>query len=221
MDKLSLPWPVSTPCTINQAFGVNGAYYQANGINILGHNGLDINTYHGQPVYASHDGYALYEIDDKQGHGITIRSKEQALLFGKPSFYKTVYWHICDPTKEPKYASPLWKKKEVEVKMGDLIGYADNTGLSTGDHLHFALKPIAQNAKKKWYNTRQNNGYGGCIDPSFYMSKFSAPSLIIASNVVEMTENILVHVQELPVESQNPPLKGLLGILDTLARWLR
>lgn len=196
MSKLQLPWPVSTPVGINQAFGVNGEYYRRNGIDILGHNGLDLRTYHGQPVYASHSGWAKYETDKKGGHGVTIRSRDKALLFGVMSFYKTGYWHLCDYNQEPLYASPIpHDGKEHFVDVGDIIGFADNTGLSTGDHLHFFLKPIAQDKKGNWYNTRQNNGYGGSVDPSFYMMQVSAPEHIKIGEVTEATEKALIYLQ--------------------------
>ncbi len=57
--KFTISNPI-TPFVILQPFGVNGDYYQAHGINIKGHNGLDLKADHGQPVYATHDGMALY-----------------------------------------------------------------------------------------------------------------------------------------------------------------
>jgi murein DD-endopeptidase MepM/ murein hydrolase activator NlpD len=46
--KLELFWPVK-PAPVSQSFGVNGAYYLANGIPIAGHNGIDFAATHGQP----------------------------------------------------------------------------------------------------------------------------------------------------------------------------
>jgi hypothetical protein len=146
------------PFIITQAFGVNGEYYQSNGINIKGHNGFDLKASHGQEVYASHDGWAYYEVDDKGGHGVVILGDG----------IKTIYWHLCDPIKEPQYTSPITKPRN--VKAGEVIGYADSTGFSTGDHLHFGIKEI--NAKGETINI--NNGYSGAIDPTpyFYEYKF-------------------------------------------------
>ncbi len=69
------------------------------------------------------------------------------------------------------------------IKRGDLIGFADNTGFSTGDHLHFGLKPIKtanggpispEDATDvgNYQNLEQLNGYAGAIDPSpYYLGK--------------------------------------------------
>ncbi len=179
MGKLSLFYPVK-PNNVNQGFGVNGAYYQAHGINILGHNGIDFAATHGQPVYATHDGMAYFEIDSNQGHGVVIRSTEQADFDdGSTSYYKTIYWHLCDGDKEPQFTSPItatdYTGPGQAVKAGDIIGYADNTGLSTGDHLHFSVKPIAPGEYPgTWDNVLQTNGYLGCIDAAPYFNGFFA-----------------------------------------------
>ncbi len=172
--KLSLDFPI-TPCLISQPWGVNGDYYQANGINIKGHNGLDLHAYHGQPVYASHDGTAYYEIDLNQGHGVVIMTNEMYDYEDKQTYFKSLYWHFCDSTKEPQYKSPIEghsiEGKGLPVKRGDLIGYADSTGLSTGDHVHWGLKPVLfGESAGAWYNTEPNNGYMGAIDPTPYLS---------------------------------------------------
>ena len=158
MSKLTLCYPVK-PFIVTQSFGVNGEYYRANGINIAGHNGLDLRALHGQPVYASHDGTCFPEIDDKQGNGIVIRSDEEVLYDGKLVRMKTIYWHLIKADAVVKTGQ--------KVKTGDLIGYADNTGFSNGDHLHYGLKPQAWNESDwTWANLEQNNGYFGAIDPT-------------------------------------------------------
>lgn len=186
MAKLQLFYPMSD-ILVTQSFGENGEYYRAHGINIKGHNGLDLLAYHGKPVYASHDGTAYYEVDDSQGHGVVIVSDKPYDFNGKDVFWKTIYWHLCDP-KETKFASPVYlfsggqnNNKGMPVKAGDLIGYADNTGLSTGDHLHYGFKPIkagkgilvgdgADVGIGDWVNILDGNGYSGAVDPSPYFN---------------------------------------------------
>lgn len=181
MAKFEVYYPVR-PYAINQAFGLNGDYYKAHGINIKGHNGIDLRANHGQPIYAAHDGVAYYEIDEDQGHGIVIRTTQLYDYKGQQVWMKSVYWHLCNFLKEPKY-KPLIKTdgSPCPVKRGDLIAYADNTGLSTGDHLHFAIKPIVAGKAPvdgdrpdvgigNFVNFEQTNGYLGAIDPMPYFN---------------------------------------------------
>lgn len=201
-----LYYPI-TPFVVNQPFGVNPATYAQFGLK--GHNGIDLRAFHGQPVYAAHDGTAYFESDANQGEGVVVISNQtcnydvDACVFTfnlqKPEvFWKSVYWHFCDELKDPKFVSPVLKYQRanngagMEVKAGDLLGYADNTGFSTGDHLHFALKPIKKgnpnpqdatdDTPGQWVNVSPNNGFLGGIDPAPYLTATPAqnvPELVI------------------------------------------
>ena len=176
----SLYLPVK-PKHINQAFGdkTNLQWYRDHGIIFLGHNGIDYAAKHGQPIYASHDGAAYYEVDGSSGHGVVICSDELVSHDGVVSNYKTIYWHMCDPVKEPKYRSPIYGNIPVKVKAGDLIGYADSTGVSGGDHLHFGFKWGSYGEPPaKWFNLNPDNGYNGASDPTPYMSEIFAADLV-------------------------------------------
>lgn len=129
----------------SQGFGENPDLYAW--LNIKGHNGLDFTYEDGTEVYASHDGTATAQIDDSAGKGIVIVSKE----------CKTIYWHLKD------YVKPL--NSSWEVKAGDLIGYGDNTGWSTGPHLHYGLKFLDSNGEV----LNRDNGYDGAVDPTQYL----------------------------------------------------
>lgn len=196
--KFKMFYPVK-PVHLNQGFTGNAAYYQANGVNIVGHNGYDFSAFHGQPIYAAHAGTAYYEKDDDAGDGVVIVTDDKYEYKGKEVFFKSIYWHMCDPGVESKYASPIFKiaggvntGRGVHVNLGDLIGYADSTGLSTGDHLHFGLKPIVIGHAPMsgdapdigigdYVNVEPNNGYLGAIDPGPYFNGFyatDAPALL-------------------------------------------
>lgn len=181
--KLLLSLPV-TPYGLNQGFGVNGAYYQANGINVKGHNGLDLRAYHGQPVYASHDGIAYYETDDRQGHGVVIITDQPYDYKDGLSFYKTIYWHFA----EPSATYPQLVQNGQRVKRGEQIGWANSSGLSNGDHLHYGLKPITTGVAPSygdapdvnignWVNQEPNNGYMGAIDPTPFLDMSAVPGV--------------------------------------------
>ncbi len=163
--RLELKYPLKY-ISVNQSFGQNGNdFYVKAGM--PGHNGIDYYATHGTPIYASHDGLAQYQVDQHGGHGvIIITEKEYEDINGRSSLWKTVYWHLVDFLREPQYKSPIADKTGfTKVKTGDLIGYADNTGQSTGSHLHFGCKPIDKN----YNNLEQNNGYYGAVNPKPYM----------------------------------------------------
>ena len=147
--------------SVNQPFGADPAYYQAN-FQQKGHPGIDFKeTFHGQPVYAAHDGEAIYIKDNYGGEGV----------WNYANGYITIYWHMVGDT-DPTLPPPIpFNDKGIRtpVKAGDLIGYADNTGApkeSTGPHLHFGLIITLANGAI----ANPNNGYGGCIDPAPYFN---------------------------------------------------
>lgn len=167
MSKLELYYPVKP--IVNQYFGGNGDYYKSLGLNIIGHNGWDFQAFDGQPIYAAHDGVVTFTGEDgKGGLGVIIRTKEQFEdINGDSRFYKSIYWHLK--------ASSFNVKPGDEVKAGHLLAEADNTGLSTGSHLHFGLKPIYQGeADTVWYNSESSNGYLGAVDPKPYFNGYEA-----------------------------------------------
>ncbi len=193
--KFTIAYPVR-PLHVFQGFGKANTdpsvlhIYQ--GLGLQGHNGLDCFATHGQPVHASHDGMAYYETDSNQGHGIVLRTNEPYEYEGKVVYFKTIYWHFCDPVKEPQHKSPIPDDGQGHpVKRGDILGYADSTGLSTGDHLHWGLKPQLQNeANGAWVNTDQNNGYLGAIDPTPYMDGTYADTTLVTEPVPIPTQDL-------------------------------
>lgn len=150
--------------SITQKFGQNGtAYYAEQGMK--GHNGIDMFAMDGTPVYAAHDGRVTFTgYDGAGGLGVVIRTEEKFDYGKKEVYFKTIYWHLKKDSIKVTGSQ--------KVKAGDLIAQADNTGLSTGSHLHFALKPIYKKEKDwQWENLEQDNGYKGAIDPLPYFEE--------------------------------------------------
>lgn len=147
--------------------GFQNLYSQTNG-----HNGLDISARRGDPILAPCDGI-IEEVQTEEARGLGI-----GLI--------TTQQYFCKETNKNEYMKMrFWHLKSIEinlgdtVRMGDVIGYADNTGFSSGDHLHFELKPVLQ-TNNHWYNILQNNGSLGAIDPfpyfkNLYISKTLKP----------------------------------------------
>jgi murein DD-endopeptidase MepM/ murein hydrolase activator NlpD len=180
--KLELYYPVK-PFIVGQKFGETAflSYYKDNGITFAGHNGLDLAALHGQEVRAAHDGTCYPEVDSKQGHGVVLITDVPCEYKGGTAFFKTIYWHLIDN---------IVVKWGQQVKAGDLLGYADSTGLSTGDHLHFGLKPMTGKDPYEGLNLEQQNGYMGAIDPMPYFNgKFADdlnPNKFIFSKDLEL-----------------------------------
>lgn len=124
--------------------------------NMNGHNGLDLTAYHGMPLYASLEGIVEEVVDEPargKGLGIVSEGKYYCDELERETQWKIRYWHL------KSFKVKLGDK----VKAGDLIGYCDNTGYSSGDHLHLEGKPV-EYKKKKLVNILQNNGYYGAVN---------------------------------------------------------
>ena len=65
--KLELKSPLKV-FKISQKFGNKNPNLYGS----AGHNGMDFQASHGTPVYASHDGFASFQIDGGGGHGVVI-----------------------------------------------------------------------------------------------------------------------------------------------------
>lgn len=170
---------------INQGFGGNEAYYKQFGIK--GHNGLDAFAVHGQPVYAAHDGIVTYAgVDGGEGWGVVLRTEEEMEYAGGSAYFKSVYWHLINN---------IQVKAGQRVKAGHLLGYADNTGASSGDHLHFAVKPMTV-GENDWTfeNVVQNNGYRGAIDPTPYFNGYYAQDAQKIFNILKSIISLLQGV---------------------------
>lgn len=136
---------------ITQRFAENPQFYKKYGI--PGHNGLDFRTkFSDTPlgkryIYAVDDGKVIKVVIAKLGgYGtyVTLQHKDGSI---------TIYGH--------QYV-PKVKLGQV-VLAGAIIGISDNTGDSSGPHLHLGYKPPKWNPK---------NGYNGYVDPLPLLPKF-------------------------------------------------
>lgn len=123
-----------------------------------GHNGEDWGTYHGEPLFFPVDceqanGWYSKEASDLDGGlGVDVISNDPISINGKTSHVKFRFWHLKE----------AWK--DIDIKFGELIGYCDNTGASSGDHLHWGMKLCDKDGNA----TEPFNGYYGGMDFSPY-----------------------------------------------------
>jgi len=101
---------------------------------IMFHDGIDIITKYGKPVYSTAKGVVENVTYSRHGYGNKIVIKHQ---FG----FETLYGHL----------STIYVKKGQKVDKNQFIGYVGNSGYSTGTHLHYEIK--------KFNNPRDPLGY--------------------------------------------------------------
>lgn len=140
-----LEWPTDYS-VITQPFGANPQIYTRFGM--PGHEGLDIRARNDTNIYCCADGtvYRVHLSPKTHAYGIHVRIRHK-------DGYKTVYGHL---------AKALVEEGE-QVEAGQLIGYADSTGASTGAHLHLTLKRVGATKRKETIYPKD------VIDPTPFM----------------------------------------------------
>lgn len=114
-----LSWPVTGHITITDPFGWR--HDPINGVWEL-HTGTDIGAHMSTPVHAPADGVVVYE-GRHGGYGNMLMVQHSQTM-------TTVYGHL----------KSFIAKKGQTVKRGQVIALSDNTGWSTGPHLHFEVR---------------------------------------------------------------------------------
>lgn len=89
-----------------------------------GHQGIDIPIKRWQPIYAAQEGIVSFvQTDPTKGLGVVLDHTLNGVK------YQIRYWHLI----------ALNVNVGEKVKIGSFLGYGDNTGNSSGDHLHFTI----------------------------------------------------------------------------------
>jgi hypothetical protein len=170
---LRLRWPTQFPGII-QEFGVNRTgvpnFYTQFGL--PAHEGLDFVAPTGSEIYACADGIVKEVgkgfLPDGKMHpyGILIRLTH-VLPEGE---YETIYAHLLRPRPDLRAGMP--------VKAGELVGIADNTGHSKGDHLHLTLKKKGATQRGETKFTMANGQVvtypRDILNPSLFLDPFMA-----------------------------------------------
>ncbi len=126
--------------TLTQAFGLNPADYAKFGLK--GHNGIDWGLPTGTQIIAPHDGKVIEAQNDPGGYGNYIKIEDS------------------------KEGSVLAHLQTFQVKAGDMvsegqpIALSNNTGNSTGPHLHWGYYLFPRD---------RANGYNGFIDQMLFL----------------------------------------------------
>lgn len=136
---------------ITQPFGVNHTgqadFYSRFGLK--NHNGLDLRA-NEDLVYAPISGIAYIKADDGYGNSVRIRNQELEVVLG----------HL------KKFKIP----NGFQVNSGDAVAISDNTGFSTGPHLHIGVRRLEYRNCAGPFFLDTDNGYDGYIDPMTYFN---------------------------------------------------
>lgn len=143
---MPIRFPFNGAFRMSQRFGGNAAFYSQfsyDGVPLKGHNGLDYAMPNGVEIVAVDDGEVLETGFEANGFGNYVKLKHR--------WGESLYAHLQSS-----------KAKEADaVKAGDVIGISDNTGASSGPHLHFGIRINP-------YSRR--DGWGGFCDPEPYLA---------------------------------------------------
>lgn len=126
-----LLWPTEFP-KVMQPFGANPDVYRR--WNLPGHDGIDFRAPSGAKVFACADG-TVKRVDSWNGNPQDFPSGNRIDIAHRDG-YVTLYAHL---------QQALVKVGEA-VRAGQVIGLADATGFSSGDHLHLTLKKTGATA---------------------------------------------------------------------------
>lgn len=138
-------------------------------IGMKGHNGHDFATWHGEPVFFPVDipgiiWTAETHIDNDGGIGLDVYSDKPVEIDGVKQYLKFRFWHLKD----------IIVADGARINFGQMIGHADSTGASTGDHLHFSMKYVDENRNTLY----RYNGYTGAQDITQYFENTFALDIL-------------------------------------------
>ena len=175
-------YPSSCPINSTKLYSLLG---------LKSHGGYDLACWFKEPIYHSgeFEGWMKTEIDNAGGIGVDIISNEkfdctEGCLEGVKHNIKLRYWHLAEVVG--------FDKKP--IKMGDLIGLGDSTGLSSGNHLHWSLKWCDESGSA----IHNNNGWFGAFDQTpFYEDVFVLDVLEVkqqALTAIELARRVIFEI---------------------------
>ena len=128
-------------------------------------------------------------------------------IYGLPSygyekekmFVKFRFWHLKESLISDSRNNVAGKPegyRDVKVKLGDLIALGDSTGASSGDHLHWGMKIVANNSM----TLDSDNGFYGAVDfTKYYENEFVGDIVKIkakALTAIELARKVIFATQQ-------------------------
>jgi murein DD-endopeptidase MepM/ murein hydrolase activator NlpD len=143
---IQLGRPFAGSWRVTQLFGDRPAFYKQfsyDGVALRGHNGIDFGIPNGTDLLATDGGQVVQVGFESNGFGYYVK--------------------LVHPWGESLYAhmKSVGVQEGTQVARGDVLGPSDNTGNSSGPHLHFGIRVLPY---------RRGDGWGGCCDPAPFMN---------------------------------------------------
>lgn len=144
-EGIYLSAPFQGSQVITQLWGENPDFYRQftySGVPLRGHNGIDFGTPTGADVLAAEEGEVIYVGFEAGGFGLYVKLQHR--------WGESLVAHMG--------------RTEVEtgqrVSRGQILGISDNSGGSSGPHLHFGIRIFPY---------LRSDGWGGFADPLPFM----------------------------------------------------
>jgi hypothetical protein len=156
MGKINLGKPFEGRWRVTQLMADRPEVYKQfsyEGVPLRGHNGIDFGTPNGTKLLATDDGEVVQVGYEAKGFGNFAKLSH--------AWGESVYAHM----------ERVSVKEGDKVKRGDVLGLADNTGNSSGPHLHFGVRI---------FPNKRGDGWGGYHDPIPFMNP---ADVIIPDNI--------------------------------------
>lgn len=211
MPRLKLTWPVR-PFKINQHFADNIPCVKDFGLptqrivdgepntcppgydklyshfDMAGHNGTDLAAGR-QPVYAACAGTVIeQQLVESRGLGLGIVTDEPVDLDCGTYYAKLRYWHLAS----------FNVTAGDHVTQGQQIGVSDNTGYSSGNHLHFELQPMTKTKSGKYILAYPDGNIAGAVSAEPY---FMTPQEAKEAQISVLEQLILAFKTKLGINT--------------------
>jgi murein DD-endopeptidase MepM/ murein hydrolase activator NlpD len=170
-----------------------------------GHNGNDLMAGE-QPCYSAHAGTVIeIQTVPARGIGVGVLTDEPVDLDASGTHHiKIRNWHF------KSVAVQVGQK----VSVGDVLGITDNTGFSSGDHLHWEGDPMDL-VNGQWQLAFPNNGFQGSIDLMPFWNMRFAEDYELAEKTLAAAANIVKN------PSVDPSLRIKIGLAAVqLIQWI-
>ena len=160
--------------------------------NMRGHNGIDVRAVH-DDIHSSSEG-TVVEVQTVParglGVGILTDVKYDLGVHGE-HYVKFRYWHM------QSIAVHIGQK----VKVGDFLGVTNNTGYSSGNHLHWEMQPYDKDAGGHPVITNPTGHIAGTVDMEPYFTGIYAdeasPDLLWLQSMGYLLQSLTNKLQEL------------------------